>query len=133
MRVPIYSRPRKHPDCYGADVLRCRAQCSANLARGSAVVILAPAIPLDTGDEVKTVKGELWLRWPGVRPVTAKILRGRNIAAPAAPPCNPSVLTAAPRIHRKHVFATPAAVRLIGQSTTRVKPRRKQPQASRLI
>src|SRR4026208_2243670 len=132
MRVLIYSRPGKTPNAT-ALTLRCRAQFLANLARGSAVVRLTPAIAIDPGDQVKTVKGELWLRWPGVGPVTAKILRGRNIAAPAAPPCNPFVLTAAPRIHQKHVFATPAAVRLIAKSTARVKARRQQPQASRSI
>src|SRR4029078_9707981 len=108
MRVPIYSRPGKHRECYGPDVLRCRAQCSANLARGRAGDQLTPSITLGPGDQVKTVKGELWLRWPGVGPVTAKILRGRNIAAPASPPCNPFVLTAATRIHHKQVFATAA-------------------------
>jgi hypothetical protein len=58
MRVLIYSRPGKNPNAT-ALTLRCRAQFSANLARGSAVVRLTPAIAIDPGDQVKTVKGEL--------------------------------------------------------------------------
>src|SRR5262245_52278442 len=127
----IYSRPRAIPRMLrpGCDVVKC----SANLARSSAVARLHRQLPLIRGIRSKNLKakGELWLRVPGVGPVTAKILRGRNIAAPAAPACNPFVLTAAHRIHQKHVFATPAAVRLIAKSTAPVKARRKEQKASR--